>query len=161
VLLTTHVPGFAGILPKNSVRYIKNLPEKLIVSYEEQQGILKDVTEALGILPSFDLNRVKALVYVEGMHDVEALKYLSNIVCQDREYLINLWDTDEIIVVPTGGSTIKGWVEEQYLQQLKLPEFHMYDRDTEQPPKYQKYVDQLNSNNNCLAKLTQKREMAN
>src|SRR5699024_10415563 len=85
VLLTTHVPGVAGILPKNSVRYIKNLPEKLIVSYEEQKGILKDVTEALGILPSFDLNRVKALVFVEGMHDVEALKSLSNIVCQYRD----------------------------------------------------------------------------
>src|SRR5699024_8696206 len=100
VLLTTHVPGFAGILPKNSVRYIKNLPEKLIVSYEEQKGILKDVTEALGILPSFDLNRVKALVFVEGMHDVEALKSLSNIVCQYRDDLINLSDTDEIIVLP-------------------------------------------------------------
>src|SRR5699024_9161577 len=68
---------------------------------------------------------------------------------------------DEIIVLPTGGSTIKGWVGEEYLQQLKLPEFHIYDRDTEQRPKYQKYVDQLNSNDNCLAKLTQKREMEN
>src|SRR5699024_11627161 len=101
-LITTNVPGYARIIPKYSIRYKKNLPEKLIVSYEEQKGILKDVTEALGILPSFDLNRVKALVFVEGMHDVEALKSLSNIVCQYRDDLINLSDTDEIIVLPSG-----------------------------------------------------------
>jgi len=163
VLLTTHVPGFAGLLPTNSLRYIKETNTgKEIQNASESEFILKEIAEALGVLPPVIDNNVKVAVFVEGPHDIEAIKSFSKIISQHNERIIDLSVTNKILIIPSGGSTLKGWVENQYLKSLGIPEVHIYDRDEKTPPKYQKWCDKINERGDgSVAFITKKREMEN
>ena len=60
-----------------------------------------------------------------------------------------------------GGSNLALWTSR--LENLNRPEFHLFDRDN-QPPlpaKYQATVDEINKRENCVALLTNKKEMEN
>ena len=72
VLITTHVPGIAGLLPQESIRYIEhdeNRHPRVIV---EEEDMLRLVAEQLGVLPD---KRVQLLLYVEGPNDVAFLEH--------------------------------------------------------------------------------------
>jgi predicted ATP-dependent endonuclease of OLD family len=162
VLLTTHVPGFAELLPIESIRYIKdNNGVKEIKSKDETT--LDEVAHALGVLPTKDNDSgVKVLVCVEGPNDVIAMKNLNRIINEKNHQLINLTDDDRVVIMPLGGSTLKEWVENQYLKKLGLPEVHIYDRDDPDAPKYEKVCEDVNSRGDgSRGFLTNKREIEN
>jgi putative ATP-dependent endonuclease of the OLD family len=163
VLLTTHVPGFAGLLPTDSLRYIKETPTgKEVQNASDSEFILKEIADALGVLPPVISNNVKVAVFVEGPHDIEAIKTFSKTINQQNERIIDLSQSNNILIIPSGGSTLKGWVENQYLKSLGIPEVHIYDRDEKTPPKYQKWCDKINERGDgSIAFITKKREMEN
>ncbi|MGM0788854.1 MAG: ATP-binding protein [Bacillota bacterium] len=163
VLLTTHVPGFAGLLPTDSLRYIKETTSsKEIQNASESDFILKEIADALGVLPPVIDENVKVAVFVEGPHDIEAIRSFSKIISQNNKSIIDLSVSDKVLIIPSGGSTLKGWVENQYLKLLGIPEVHIYDRDEKTPPKYQKWCDKINERGDgSIAFLTKKREMEN
>lgn len=163
VILTTHVPGFAGLLPIDSLRYIeKTALGKMIHNASNDMNVIKDVANALGVLRSPIEDNVKLLVFVEGIHDVETLKTFSEIISQVNEGIINLRETKKVVVLPLGGSTLKGWVEKHYLKSLGLPEVHIYDGDNMSPPKYQESCNMVNARGDgSKAFSTYKREMEN
>ncbi|WP_169907498.1 ATP-binding protein [Priestia abyssalis] len=163
VILTTHVPGFAGLLPTESLRYIKEgTSGKEVQNAAEGDFVINEIAEALGVLPPPIDENVKVAVFVEGVHDVECLKTLSEIISRHNQAVISLSGSSKILVLPSGGSTLKGWVENQYLKALGIPEVHIYDRDEKIPPKYQKWCDKINARGDgSVAFITQKREMEN
>lgn len=162
VILTTHVPGFAGLLPVDSLRFIKeNLNAKDIINAGENKDIIQEIANTLGVFPSLT-DKVKVIVFVEGIHDVSFIKAISSIVSRSNKDIINLNEDERVVIIPSGGSTLKGWVEQRYLERLHLPEVHIYDSDNQNPPKYQKECDIVNSRNNgSVAFSTKKREMEN
>lgn len=162
VIMTTHVPGFAGLLPVESLRFIKEyMGVKQIINANLNKDIVKEVAETLGVLPSIN-DRVKVLVFVEGIHDVSTIKTFSRIVSENNNGVINFYEDDRVAIIPSGGSTLKGWVEQQYLKTLGLPEVHIYDSDNMNPPKYQKYCDIVNEKeDSSKAFSTVKRELEN
>lgn len=164
VILTTHVPSFASLLPADSIRFIDNINgEKLIKSTRDDEQVIIDVVDALGVIPSpVDSSKVKVAVIVEGPNDVAALKILSHIIAQENKDIVDLRDSEEIIFIISGGSTLKYWVQNQYLKTLGIPELHLVDRDEKVPPSYEKWCNQVNSRGDgSKAFMTRKREMEN
>lgn len=159
VILTTHVPGLVGLLPLETLRFIEKDEngDKVIRSGDEET--YKKIAQTLGIMPD---NRVKIFVCVEGTNDVNFLKNISAILHQHIPGIPDLNNEDRIAFILLGGSTLKDWVYSHYLRNLHRPEVHIYDRDTETPPKYQGACDEVNRRgDNSFALLTSKREMEN
>lgn len=162
VILTTHVPGLAGLLPVESLRYImRNANGDRVVqssSDETYQAIASD----LGVLPEVSRNRVEVIVCVEGPHDIEFLKHMASLLRQQDTEIPELGVDPRVAIIPLGGSTLKDWVSSNYLKQLGLPEVHIYDRDEQIPPKYQEQCEMVNARGDgSVAILTAKREAEN
>jgi putative ATP-dependent endonuclease of OLD family len=157
ILVTTHNPALAGLVPVQSIRHIHTVNGQP----EIQQGpeILQTVANVLGVLAD---HRIKALVCVEGPHDVSFLKYISQILHAGDEDIVDLENDERVAIFPIGGSSLLQWVRERYLKGLNRPEVHLYDRGTDNPPKYQVAVNEVNRRiDGSYANLTGKREIEN
>ncbi len=68
----------------------------------------------------------------------------------------------EVAFLPLGGSTLKQWVEAEYLKDLDKSEVHIYDRDGDNLPQYQDACNKVNArDSDCWATLTSKRSIEN
>lgn len=164
VIVTTHVPNFAGLMPSESIRYIDLVGgEKVVKNAANDEGVLEEVVSALGMIASpIDTKKVKVAVVVEGPHDIKTLKIFSEKISENNSDIVNLNTTDEVVFIISGGSSLKYWVENQYLKSFGIPEVHLVDRDDESPPKYQKWCDRINERfDDSIAFMTTKREMEN
>lgn len=155
VIITTHVPGLASFLPVTSLRYISKSPEGNQIRCGDDK-VYEIVAANLGVLPD---NRVQVLICVEGPHDVDCLSHLSRVFHQHRPELPSLGEDPRIVMFPLGGSTLKQWVEGNYLKGLRRPEVHIYDNDVN---KYQAYCDEVNQRGDgSWATMTGKKELEN
>lgn len=161
VILTTHTPTLARLMPLESLRYI-NTPQKnerkIINAEEETYHIVK---KELGVLPD---NNVKLFIGVEGINDETFLKNISVVLVSegiDVPDIYHLVDKGEVIFFPLGGNNLSRWTSR--LAELERPEFFIFDRDTKPPeePKYKKYADKINARENCKAVFTSKLELEN
>ena len=138
VLLTTHSPGFASELPVSSIRYVSRDPATRKPQISAGDDVFGAVADALGVTPD---SRVKVLLCVEGPTDVIAFKCLSKALHAADPTLPNLATDERVAFIVLGGSTLKHWVDENYLQSLRRPEIHIYDRDV---PTYAAAVEKVN-----------------
>lgn len=162
VMLTTHVPGLASLLPVESIRHIVPDSENgRSVKYDPNE-VIKQVASDLGVIPD---KRVKVIVCVEGPHDLRFLKRMNSLFITEDSSFVNIFANPKVALVVLGGSTLQEWVNQHYLKNLGLPEVHIYDRDELQSDgtyKYQSSRDSVNNRNDgSLAVLTIKREMEN
>jgi predicted ATP-dependent endonuclease of OLD family len=156
VLLTTHSPGFANMLPLESLRYISRSEDGPISIQFGNEQVYRDIANSLGVLPD---TRVKVLICVEGPTDVENLKTVSHILHEDDPALPDLTNDSRVAFVVLGGGTLQHWVNQHYLRGLGKPEVHIYDGDA---PKYQEFCVKVNQRNDgSWAVRTQKREIEN
>lgn len=162
IILTTHVPAFAGLLPTESLRYIRSIGmNKEIISADSDRGVIKEIANTLGVLPSLT-NNVQVLVFVEGVNDIAILKTFSKLINSFNSSLVDLSNDLRVVLIPTGGSTLKEWVDREYLKTFNLPEVHIYDSDALIPPKYQETCEKVNARGDgSIAFSTTKREMEN
>lgn len=159
VILTTHVPGLAGLLPVESLRYVEKEEQGINKVSSGTDDVYRTIAEQLGVLPD---SRVQILFYVEGPHDIDFLNNISTVLHQVHPDIPNLLSDPRVAVIPVGGSTLCQWVRRNYLGHLNLPEIHVYDRDVGTPPKYQSSVDAVNQRGcSSWATLTCKRELEN
>lgn len=167
VLLTTHVPALASLLPIEAIRYITydEFGHRQIYGASEVAGddVLIRVANDLGVFPD---KRVKVLVCVEGSHDLQFLQHMNALFQKENPNFTDIFNSPYVAPIALGGSTLKGWVNQHYLKDLCLPEIHIYDRDMPQEKdgsyKYQKECDILNQREDgSKGFLTQKREMEN
>lgn len=163
ILLTTHSPEIAKIVPIDSLRMVKGLDQGVQI-LEPSNDILNEITQGLGILPTFELKNissVKVAICVEGTNDISFLKAINNSIPELKEICdIN---SPECIILPMGGSTLKYWVNNEYLKKLNLFQVHIYDSDigSDQPHKYKPYINQINTTENAKGFETTMREMEN
>lgn len=161
VMLTTHVPALASLLPINSIRYVcsHSLNGRDVCIADDD--VLKTVVADLGIIPD---KRAKVLVCVEGPHDLQFLRRISCLLRAEDNSVIDMFADPRVALVVLGGSTLKEWVNQHYLKNLGLPEVHIYDRDELKNGKY-KYQDDKDAVNargdGSIGFLTAKREMEN
>lgn len=156
MLVTTHNPALAGLVPVNCVRFVERTGTQTVVS-AGTDDVAEKVTRALGVLPD---NRIAAIVCVEGPTDVAFLKHASHIYNKVDPDIPDLLESKEVAFVPTGGSTLQQWVDERYLKEFGRPCIHLYDRGSETPPAYAGRIEQLQAEGEN-ARLTGKREIEN
>lgn len=161
VMLTTHVPALASLLPINSIRYVcsHDLNGRDVCIADDD--VIKTVVADLGIIPD---KRAKVLVCVEGPHDLQFLRRISSLLRAEDDSVIDMFADPRVALVVLGGSTLKEWVNQHYLKNVGLPEVHIYDRDELKNGKY-KYQDDKDAVNargdGSIGFLTAKREMEN
>jgi putative ATP-dependent endonuclease of OLD family len=154
VLLTTHSPGLAGLMPSTSLRlvYVDGTYRKVTTGETAMSGAI----ETLGVVPD---HRVRVLVCVEGPHDRALLQAACEAYRTEGEDLVCLSSDPSVAFVLLGGSTLSEWVSRNLLGHLKIPEFHLYDGDV---TKYGASVAEVNGRDGKhSARQTQKRELEN
>lgn len=165
IILTTHVPGLAGYIPLDSLRYITNAEGNPEISTGNDEGILKRVADTLGVYPDIapalaPHHGVKVIVCVEGPNDIAFLNAISKMVHLADNSIVDLSMTSEAIIIPLGGSVLKDWVNYNYLQKLNTREYHIYDSDNQNA--HQAECNRVNlRTDGSSARLTTKREMEN
>lgn len=161
VMLTTHVPALASLLPISSIRYVcsHDLNGRNVCIADDD--VIKTVVADLGIIPD---KRAKVLVCVEGPHDLQFLRRINSLLRAEDDSVIDMFADPRVALVVLGGSTLKEWVNQHYLKNIGLPEVHIYDRDELKSGKY-KYQDDKDAVNargdGSIGFLTAKREMEN
>ena len=161
VMLTTHVPALASLLPVESVRYIRFNEKKGREICTADESVIKLVVDDLGIIPD---RRAKMLLCLEGKYDVEFLQQMNRLLIDEDNCKINISEDTRVAFVLLGGSTLMDWVNKHYLKNVGLSEFHIYDRDEIKKGKYkyQDAVDKVKSREDgSVGVLTLKREMEN
>ena len=166
VIITTHVPGLAGMLPLESLRYITNgegYPE--VASGADDEEMLKRIADTLGVYPDLapalaPHHGVKLIVCVEGPNDVAFLTAISRIAHQSDQSIIDIDMSQNVVILPLGGSVLKEWVNLNYLKKLNTKEYHIYDSDNTDA--HAADCDQVNHRGDgSSARMTHKREMEN
>lgn len=166
VIITTHVPGLAGMLPLESLRYITNsegYPE--VASGAEDEEMLKRIADSLGVYPDLapalaPHHGVKLVVCVEGPNDVAFLTAISRIAHRSDQTIIDIDMSQNVVILPLGGSVLKEWVNLNYLKKLNTREYHIYDSDNTDAHAID--CDRVNRRGDgSSARMTRKREMEN
>ncbi|SDD17321.1 Predicted ATP-dependent endonuclease of the OLD family, contains P-loop ATPase and TOPRIM domains [Cupriavidus sp. YR651] len=159
VLVTSHTPGLAGLLPSDSLRYVRKQADGTATVSHCNADDLAAIANELGVLPD---RRVQVLVFVEGTNDIEFLERVSALLKPEIADVVDFTTDNRVALVPLGGGSLKQWVAKHYLKNLSLPEVHIYDRDDDTPPKYQPECDAVNARGDgSWAVITGKRELEN
>ncbi len=165
VVFTSHSANLVREIPIRSLRYILQSEAGLNIEYgfdyeaeKENEETIDKIISTLGILPN-PADKVKILVFVEGNNDVNGLKRFSKILNAEDGLILDL-DNDDIAWVITGGSSLKHYLENKYLEGLGKPQFHLYDNDKQD---YRDAVIKINAegNPNKVAYNTTKIELEN
>lgn len=158
IILTTHSPGLAQELPTNSIRFINKDEHNNSVVQGGTEVVISNVVKTLGIFPNPEQN-IKLVIHVEGPTDVIALKCFSRCLREKYPKVIDLSSDSRILLIPSGGSILKYWVDAHYLENLHCPCVHIYDNDV---AAYQNTIDKVNTqNDDSWGVLTKKHEIEN
>ncbi len=161
IIITTHVPALAGMVPIEYLRYIERVDDQIKIEHgtiRNNSDVFKKIATTLGISPS--PHHPKVIFCVEGIHDVNFWYGISKLIHQTRPDLPDLSTDSRIVTVAVGGGNLKYWIEYHYLENFKIPEIHIYDKDA--LAKYQIECDKVNQRTNgSWATLTTKRTIEN
>lgn len=160
VILTTHTPALIRRIDQANISYVDNNNHEISVS-KVDNDILMKIKKSLGILPDHD---IKAFIGVEGINDINFFRTISKILSQDELDIPDLdhaENSGKLVFIPFGGSSLEVWISK--FSNLNIPEFYITDRDypLPQPAHYQIHVDAINQKDNCIAWITDKKELEN
>jgi len=161
ILLTTHTPVMAKLLPTDAIRFISTDGQGDRAIYTSDDVALERATKSLGVLPD---HNVRLFIGVEGPNDIEFLRNISGVLMRAGENVCDLCDMENrgmIMFIPLGGSNVQRWTSR--LAGLNIPEYYIFDRD-EVPPQQPHYINEMsiiNARPRCQAVHTNKREIEN
>lgn len=158
VIVTTHVPAIAGLLPIETIRYISRSPTTLVPMVQHgSEEVLAEVADTLGVLPD---GRVRVLLCVEGPTDIDFLSNIANVLRPIYPIIPHIENDPRIGIIMLSGGNLKHWVDRRYLEKLSTPQMHIYDRDDKQPPQYESHIQRVIREGHWGC-LTNKREIEN
>ena len=152
IILTTHSPAIAQLLPVESLRLVKKEGENTVVHYGDDRIIL-EIADTLGVMPTLS----KVVVCVEGENDRNFLLNINQNIPELRE-IIDL-ESRRVTIIPMNGANLKNWIERNYLEGAGVIEFHLYDRDAN--AQYKDAIEKVKQRPPSTGTLTKKREMEN
>jgi putative ATP-dependent endonuclease of the OLD family len=167
VLLTTHVPGLAGLIPVESLRYVDQVPETREVRIRlGTADVYAEIASALGVLPDPARRpNLKVAVLVEGKNDIDAIRSMATVLAAANEILA-LDDTAIFWTIGGGDHTLMDWVERRYLDKLGIHQVIIQDSDRSAAamplaPYKARWLQTVNALQNVTAFITRKRNMDN
>lgn len=166
VLITTHVPGLAELVPLPSLRFVDsdNTAERRVRMGAE--GVYDEIAQALGILPEPPSStRIAVAVLVEGKNDIDALHNFARTLTASGH--IHEIDDERVFWTIGGGEeTLKDWIERSYLDKLNVPQVIIRDSDRSAPEmplsqEKQQWLTRMSEDANKRCFVTRKRNMDN
>lgn len=163
ILLTTHVPALAGLLPTESIRFIsKDEAGKPSVTPAGEEA-LSQAASSLGVLPEPGIAGARAVLLVEGPGDVVFVRHSAREL-SEADRLPGTLEDEGIAVIPIGGcGNLKHWVTKQLVEQLGMTWSVLLDSDRGNEVEHarnKRKVDDLRAEGR-VAFLTRKREPEN
>ncbi|PLY09215.1 MAG: lantibiotic ABC transporter [Arcobacter sp.] len=157
IILTTHTPALAGLLPLESLRFIENNN----IEYGTDE-IFEKIADTLGILADPISKSAKALLLVEGKGDVTFINHTAEQL-KNAGYIAHTFIEKRIAIVPIGGcGNIKHWRTMQLANQFDIPYCVLLDSDKGTAEEAQNIAKQCELHNDGVkAYLTRKREPEN
>ena len=136
VILTTHVPALAGMLPLESIRFIDTPNAEMQPRVRRgNETTFQEIADSLGVLPTplgKEVEKLRVALSVEGPSDEQALAAFSDILYRAGKISFTLrGPCPEVFIAICGGSTLRHWVNRGHLDKLGLPQVHIYDSDRE------------------------------
>ncbi|MDN3221993.1 AAA family ATPase [Pseudomonas nunensis] len=129
ILVTTHVPALAGLIPKESVRYVTRDDLGRPIVKMPDNDVLKEAAESLGVLPEVGMERARAVVLVEGKSDVTFLRHAAKTLKDSGHLPSNLEEKGIVPILVGGCGSIKHWVTLNLADDLGLPWCVFLDSD--------------------------------
>jgi len=132
VLVTTHVPALAGLLPVSGLR----LAEKTTAGTQIQFGtdsVVDRIAQSLGVLIDPRASRAKGLLLVEGPSDVVFLRHTAEQL-KAGGYLPATLEERGLLPVSIGGcDLLKHWIAKRIAEQFNIPWALFLDSDSGTP----------------------------
>jgi hypothetical protein len=161
VLVTTHVPALAGLLPTDGLRFVEKNDKVISILYGSDD-VLEKISNSLGVLPDPNVGSAKALILVEGPSDVVFLRHAATSL-KSAGHLASTLDEKKVFAIPIGGcGNLKHWKTKKLADQFGIPWGILLDSDlgTAEEPRRKASIDALKKEGK-KAYLTRKREPEN
>ncbi len=133
IVVTTHVPALAGLIPIDGVRYVTRDENGVPVVRMPSDDVLREAAESLGVLPETGMERARGIILVEGKSDITFLRHAAstlkaaNVVDRDL-------DDQGLIPIHVGGcGNVKHWVTHKLADEIGLPWCVFLDSDIGDP----------------------------
>lgn len=161
ILLTTHTPALAALLPLNSLRFIEKQGNDRTVEMGTNQ-VFEKIANTLGILPDPIPKNATAMLLVEGKGDIAFVNHTAQRL-KDGGYIPETFEDKRIAIVPIGGcGNIKHWRTLQLAAQFNIPYCVLLDSDLGTNEHQQNVDKQAKLHQDGIkAYLTKKREPEN
>jgi predicted ATP-dependent endonuclease of OLD family len=164
ILVTTHVPALAGLLPTESIRFVSKDDNGLPVVNFGSEDVLADAATSLGVLPDSNVAGSSGVLLVEGFADVAFVHHAAEMLKESGMLKVTLKES-RIAVIPIGGcGNLKHWVTRRLVDQLGLNWSILLDSDLGGPKReYEKNLERIREVKALgkLGILTKKREPEN
>lgn len=161
VLLTTHTPALAGLLPLESLRFVtENQGIRIVKSPEE--NVYEEISNTLGLLPDPITKSTKAVLLLEGQGDVIFVRHICEKL-KEGGYIPSTLEEAGFALIPTGGcGNLKAWKTLKLIDQFNVPWCVLLDSD-KSTNESQKNINTRESliQKGIKAYLTRKREPEN
>jgi predicted ATP-dependent endonuclease of OLD family len=129
IIVTTHVPALAGLIPIEGVRFITKNEQGVPLVKLPDDNVLKEAADSLGILPESGMERARAVVLVEGKSDIIFLRH-SATALKNAGHIPNSFEDLGVVPILVGGcGSIKHWVTLNLAEQLGVPWCVFLDSD--------------------------------
>lgn len=128
IILTTHTPALAGLLPLESLRFIeKTIDDRNIELGTEE--VFEKIAETLGVLADPIPKNATAIILIEGKSDVA---FFNHTVTQLKNagHLTHTFQEKRMALVPIGGcGNLKHWQTLKLVDQFQIPYCVLLDSD--------------------------------
>lgn len=133
VMLTTHTPALASLLPLNSLRYIHTTNSNCKEILAGTDSVFESICNALGVLPDPIPNNTQALLLVEGKGDVTFINHTA-FKLKEGGFIPHTLQEKNFAIVPIGGcGNLKHWVTMRLATQFNVPWCILLDSDKGTP----------------------------
>lgn len=129
IIVTTHVPALAGLMPTEGIRYVTRDERGVPTVKMPDANVLKEAAESLGVLPETGMERAKGVVLVEGRSDVTFLRHAARALKNAGHVESNLEDAGIVPILIGGCGSVKHWVTLNLANDLGLPWCVFLDSD--------------------------------
>lgn len=128
ILLTTHTPALASLLPLESLRFVEKHGNDRTVKMGSDD-VFEKIADTLGILADPLPKNATAMLLLEGKGDVTFVKHAAERL-KDGGYINHTFEDKNIALVPVGGcGNIKHWRTMQLASQFNIPYCVLLDSD--------------------------------
>lgn len=161
IILTTHTPNLASMLPLESLIYIDSNNKNNKVQYGTDE-VYSQIVSTLGVLPDNIDRSKKAILLVEGKSDVVFVRHLCNKLKEGNVIPYTLEEKGFALLSTGGSGNLKSWINLKIIEQFNIPWCILQDSDigSNDENENKKKKQELESKGIKMY-LTQKREAEN